>query len=213
MTEELNRRLGWEIEPAKDYEFDYNGDRLGWIEGENNWNYTLFIQNGRVKDTEDYQLKTALREIAETHTGDFRLSPNQNLVIANISPEKKNDIQQIIDKYQLTDGTYYTGLRRNSMACVAFPTCGLAMAESERYLPSLISKIENLLDEAGVQEEDITIRMTGCPNGCARPALAEIAFIGKAPGKYNMYLGGGFKGKDSINYIKKILMKTKFYKR
>ena len=213
MTEELNRRLGWEIEPAKDYEFDHNGDRLGWIEGENNWNYTLFIQNGRVKDTEDYQLKTALREIAETHTGDFRLSPNQNLVIANITPEKKNDIQQIIDKYRLTDGSYYTGLRRNSMACVAFPTCGLAMAESERYLPSLISKIENLLDEAGVQEEDITIRMTGCPNGCARPALAEIAFIGKAPGKYNMYLGGGFKGKDSINYIKKILMKTKFYKR
>ncbi|MFO8478930.1 sulfite reductase, partial [Staphylococcus aureus] len=118
VTEELNRRLGWEIESANDYEFDHNGDRLGWIEGENNWNYTLFIQNGRVKDTEDYQLKTALREIAETHTGDFRLSPNQNLVIANISPEKKNDIQQIIDKYQLTDGTYYTGLRRNSMACV-----------------------------------------------------------------------------------------------
>ena len=202
VTEELNRRLGWEIEPAKDYEFDHNGDRLGWIEGENNWNYTLFIQNGRVKDTEDYQLKTALREIAETHTGDFRLSPNQNLVIANISPEKKNDIQQIIDKYQLTDGTYYTGLRRNSMACVAFPTCGLAMAESERYLPSLISKIENLLDEAGVQEEDITIRMTGCPNGCARPALAEIAFIGKAPGKYNMYLGGGFKG-ERLNKLYK----------
>lgn len=202
VTEELNRRLGWEIEPEKDYEFDHNGDRLGWIEGENNWNYTLFIQNGRVKDTEDYQLKTALREIAETHTGDFRLSPNQNLVIANISPEKKNDIQQIIDKYQLTDGTYYTGLRRNSMACVAFPTCGLAMAESERYLPSLISKIENLLDEAGVQEEDITIRMTGCPNGCARPALAEIAFIGKAPGKYNMYLGGGFKG-ERLNKLYK----------
>ncbi|MGK9070114.1 NADPH-dependent assimilatory sulfite reductase hemoprotein subunit [Staphylococcus warneri] len=202
VTEELNRRLGWEIEPAKDYEFDHNDDRLGWIEGENNWNYTLFIQNGRVKDTEDYQLKTALREIAETHTGDFRLSPNQNLVIANISPEKKNDVQQIIDKYQLTDGTYYTGLRRNSMACVAFPTCGLAMAESERYLPSLISKIENLLDEAGVQEEDITIRMTGCPNGCARPALAEIAFIGKAPGKYNMYLGGGFKG-ERLNKLYK----------
>ena len=201
MTEELNRRLGWEIEPAKDYEFDHNGDRLGWIEGENNGTIRYLFKTD-VKDTEDYQLKTALREIAETHTGDFRLSPNQNLVIANISPEKKNDIQQIIDKYQLTDGTYYTGLRRNSMACVAFPTCGLAMAESERYLPSLISKIENLLDEAGVQEEDITIRMTGCPNGCARPALAEIAFIGKAPGKYNMYLGGGFKG-ERLNKLYK----------
>ena len=182
VTEELNRRLGWEIKAPRDFEFEHNGDRLGWIEGINNWNFTLFIQNGRVKDTEDYLLKTALREIAEIHTGDFRLSPNQNLVIANVSPEKKEEIQAIIDKYKLTDGKNYTGLRRNSMACVAFPTCGLAMAESERYLPSLITKIEDLLDESGLKEEEITIRMTGCPNGCARPALAEIAFIGKAPG-------------------------------
>ena len=191
VVEELNTRLGWEIEEARDFEFEHNGDRLGWIEGDEGvWNYTLFIQNGRVKDTEDYQLKTALRKIAETHTGDFRLSPNQNLIIANVTPEKKEEIQNLIDQYGLTDGKNYTGLRRNSMACVAFPTCGLAMAESERYLPSLISKIEDLLDEAGVNDEEITIRMTGCPNGCARPALAEIAFIGKAPGKYNMYLGG-----------------------
>lgn len=202
VKEELNRRLGWDIEDARDFEFEHNGDRLGWIEGNGNWNFTLFIQNGRVKDTEDYKLKTALREIAEMHTGDFRLSPNQNLVIANVTPEKKDEIQAIIDKYGLTDGKNYTGLRRNSMACVAFPTCGLAMAESERYLPSLISKIEDLLDEAGVQEEEITIRMTGCPNGCARPALAEVAFIGKAPGKYNMYLGGGFKG-ERLNKLYK----------
>ncbi|MCH4484000.1 assimilatory sulfite reductase (NADPH) hemoprotein subunit [Staphylococcus haemolyticus] len=203
VVEELNTRLGWEIEEARDFEFEHNGDRLGWIEGDEGvWNYTLFIQNGRVKDTEDYQLKTALRKIAETHTGDFRLSPNQNLIIANVTPEKKEEIQNLIDQYGLTDGKNYTGLRRNSMACVAFPTCGLAMAESERYLPSLISKIEDLLDEAGVDDEEITIRMTGCPNGCARPALAEIAFIGKAPGKYNMYLGGGFKG-ERLNKLYK----------
>ncbi|MEM0689948.1 assimilatory sulfite reductase (NADPH) hemoprotein subunit [Staphylococcus haemolyticus] len=203
VVEELNTRLGWEIEEARDFEFEHNGDRLGWIEGDEGvWNYTLFIQNGRVKDTEDYQLKTALRKIAETHTGDFRLSPNQNLIIANVTPEKKEEIQNLIDQYGLTDGKNYTGLRRNSMACVAFPTCGLAMAESERYLPSLISKIEGLLDEAGVNDEEITIRMTGCPNGCARPALAEIAFIGKAPGKYNMYLGGGFKG-ERLNKLYK----------
>ncbi|SUM68002.1 sulfite reductase subunit beta [Staphylococcus saccharolyticus] len=174
---------------------------LGWIEGEGNWNFTLFIQNGRVKDTVDYKLKTALREIAEIHTGDFRLSPNQNLVIANVKPDKKDDIQAIIDKYKLTDDKNYPGLRRNSMACVVFPTCGLAMAESERYLPSLISKIEYLLDQAGIQDEDITIRMTGCPNGCARPVLAEIAFIGKAPGKYNMYLGGSFKGEHFGDFV------------
>ncbi|WP_423243238.1 NADPH-dependent assimilatory sulfite reductase hemoprotein subunit [Mammaliicoccus sciuri] len=200
IREELNKRLGWEIEEAKPFEFKHNGDRYGWTEGSGKWHFTLFIQNGRVKDTSDYKLKTALREIAEIHTGDFRLTPNQNLIIANVAKSKKQQIQKIIDKYGITDGEHYTGLRRNSMACVAFPTCGLAMAESERYLPTLINKIEGLLDEAGLNEEEITMRMTGCPNGCARPALAEIAFIGKAPGKYNMYLGGGFTG-DRLNKL------------
>ncbi|WP_413481916.1 NADPH-dependent assimilatory sulfite reductase hemoprotein subunit [Mammaliicoccus vitulinus] len=202
IREELNSRLGWEIEEPRPFEFKHNGDRYGWTEGSGKWHFTLFIQNGRVKDTQDYKLKTALREIAEIHTGDFRLTPNQNLIIANVDKSKKNEIQKIIDKYNITDGEHYTGLRRNSMACVAFPTCGLAMAESERYLPTLINKIEGLLDEAGLNEEEITIRMTGCPHGCARPALAEIAFIGKAPGKYNMYLGGGFKG-DRLNKLYK----------
>lgn len=191
---ELNNRLGWEIEEVKPFEFEHNGDRYGWTEGSGKWHFTLFVQNGRVKDTKDYQLKTALRKIAEIHDGDLRLTPNQNLIIANVDKSNKDNIQKIIDEYGITDGEHYTGLRRNSMACVAFPTCGLAMAESERYLPTLINKIEGLLDEAGLNEEEITIRMTGCPNGCARPALAEIAFIGKAPGKYNMYLGGGFTG-------------------
>lgn len=199
---EINNRLGWKLEEARPYHFDDNGDRYGWTEGSGQWHYTLFVQNGRVKDTEEYKLKTALRNIAEIHTGDFRLTPNQNLVIANVSADKKPEIEKIIAEYGITDGENYTGLRQNSMACVAFPTCGLAMAESERYLPSLISKIENLLDEAGLNEEEITIRMTGCPNGCARPALAEIAFIGKGPGKYNMYLGGGFTG-DRLNKIYK----------
>lgn len=199
---EINNRLGWKLEESRPYHFDDNGDRYGWTEGSGQWHYTLFVQNGRVKDTKEYKLKTALRNIAEIHTGDFRLTPNQNLVIANVSADKKPEIEKIIAEYGITDGENYTGLRRNSMACVAFPTCGLAMAESERYLPSLISKIENLLDEAGLNEEEITIRMTGCPNGCARPALAEIAFIGKGPGKYNMYLGGGFTG-DRLNKIYK----------
>ena len=197
---ELNNRLGWEIEEVKPFEFEHNGDRYGWTEGSGKWHFTLFVQNGRVKDTKDYQLKTALRKIAEIHDGDLRLTPNQNLIIANVDESNKDNIQKIIDEYGITDGEHYTGLKRNSMACVAFPTCGLAMAESERYLPTLINKIEGLLDEAGLNEEEITIRMTGCPNGCARPALAEIAFIGKAPGKYNMYLGGGFAG-DRLNKL------------
>jgi sulfite reductase (NADPH) hemoprotein beta-component len=192
---ELQQRLGWELEEPRPYHFDHNGDRYGWVKGsDDNWHFTLFIQNGRVKDEDNYFLMTGLREIAKVHSGDFRLTPNQNLIIGNVTREKKQEIEQLILEYGLTDGTSYSALRRNSMACVAFPTCGLAMAESERYLPTLLDKIELILDEAGLRDEEIVIRMTGCPNGCARPALAEIAFIGKAVGKYNMYLGGGFSG-------------------
>jgi sulfite reductase (NADPH) hemoprotein beta-component len=194
-TGELNRRLGWELEPARPYRFEHNGDRYGWVKGtRGRWHFTLFIQNGRVKDTEDYKLMTALREIAKIHTGDFRLTPNQNLIIGSVTSRKKKEIEALIREYGITDGKNYSALRRNSMACVALPTCGLAMAESERYLPTLLDKIEEILDEAGLRDEEIVIRMTGCPNGCARPGLAEIAFIGKAVGKYNMYLGGGFAG-------------------
>ncbi|MFC8684817.1 assimilatory sulfite reductase (NADPH) hemoprotein subunit [Brevibacillus porteri] len=192
---ELEQRLGWELEKARSYHFEHNGDRYGWVRGsDDNWHFTLFIQNGRVKDEDSYLLKSGLREIAKVHTGDFRLTPNQNLLIGNVTSEKKPEIEQIIQAYGLTDGTSYSALRRNSMACVSLPTCGLAMAEAERYLPTLLDEVELILDEAGLRDEEIVIRMTGCPNGCARPALAEISFIGKAVGKYNMYLGGGFSG-------------------
>ncbi|WP_427050823.1 assimilatory sulfite reductase (NADPH) hemoprotein subunit [Paenibacillus sp. TC-CSREp1] len=194
-TNELTSRLGWSLEAARPYHFEHNGDRYGWVKGSNGkWHYTLFIQNGRVKDVDGYPLMTGLREIAKIHTGDFRLTANQNLIIGNISSQKKKKIEALIQQYHLTDGAHYSALRRSSMACVALPTCGLAMAESERYLPSLIDKLEPVLDEAGLRDEEIVIRMTGCPNGCARPMLAEIAFIGKAPGKYNFYLGGSFTG-------------------
>ncbi|WP_274362082.1 assimilatory sulfite reductase (NADPH) hemoprotein subunit [Paenibacillus thermotolerans] len=192
---ELHQRLGWKLEDARPYRFDHSGDRYGWVKGSNGkWHFNLFVQNGRVKDEEDYPLMTGLREIAKVHTGDFRLTPNQNLIIGSVSSQKKKKIEELIKQYGLNDGARHTALRRNSMACVALPTCGLAMAESERYLPSLLDKIEPMLAEAGLSDEDIVIRMTGCPNGCARPMLAELAFIGKAPGKYNMYLGGGFAG-------------------
>lgn len=192
--DELNERLGWDLEVKRFYEFEANGDSYGWIKGKDYWHLTLFIQNGRIKDFENYPLMTGLREIAKVHKGDFRLTPNQNLIIANVSSSNKKQINDLVEKFKLTEGKAYSGLRRNSMACVAFPTCGLAMAESERYLPELLDKIELILDESGLREEEIVIRMSGCPNGCSRPALAEIAFIGKAPGKYNMYLGGSFNG-------------------
>lgn len=192
---ELERRLGWELEEARPYHFEHNGDRYGWVEGVNGtWHFTLFVEGGRVKDTDDYLLMTGLREIAKVHTGDFRLTANQNLVIANVPSEKKEEIDTLIKQYKLTDGKHYSALRRNSLACVALPTCGLAMAEAERYLPKLLDKIEEIVEENGLRDEEITIRMTGCPNGCARHVLGEIAFIGKSVGKYNMYLGAAFDG-------------------
>jgi len=195
LIRELESRLGWKLEAARPYRFERNGDRYGWVKGtDGKWYYTLFIQSGRIKDTDECAMMTGLREIARAHTGDFRLTPNQNLIIGGVSPQKKKKIGELIRAYGLHDGSPLSGLRRSSLSCVALPTCGLAMAEAERYLPELLAKIEPMLDEFGLRDEEIVIRMTGCPNGCARPALAEIAFIGKAPGKYNMYLGGGFAG-------------------
>lgn len=195
LVSELHERLGWQLQEARPYQFDHNGDRYGWVKGSNGkWLFTLFVQNGRIVDLDDYKLMTGLREIAKVHTGDFRLTPNQNLIIGDVSSQKKKKIESLIAQYGLTDGAHYSALRRNSMACVSLPTCGMAMAEAERYLPTLIDKLELELDQAGLRNEDIVVRMTGCPNGCARPMLAELSFIGKGPGKYNMYLGGGFDG-------------------
>ncbi|SDP69820.1 assimilatory sulfite reductase (NADPH) hemoprotein subunit [Halobacillus aidingensis] len=201
IREELNRRTGWELAEAKPYHFTNNGDRYGWLKGEDGeWHHTFFIQNGRIKDEESYLLKEGIRKIAELGLGEFRLTPNQNVTLSNIKEENKREIEAIIEEYGLSEGKQNSALRRNSMACVAMPTCGLAMAESERYLPSLIDQIEDVLDEVGLRNEEIIIRMSGCPNGCSRPALGEIGFIGKAPGKYNLYLGAGFAG-DRLNKL------------
>lgn len=195
VKEELEQRLGWQLSEAKPFQFESNGDRYGWVKGSRGkWHYTLYVQNGRVADFEGYKLKTALREIAKVHTGEFRLTTNQNVIISNVTTQKKKKIEALIEQYGLTDGSQYSALRRSSIACVALPTCGLAMAEAERYLPKLIDKIDEIIDENGLREKEITIRMTGCPNGCARPGLGEIAFIGKAVGKYNMYLGAAYDG-------------------
>jgi sulfite reductase (NADPH) hemoprotein beta-component len=154
----------------------------------------MFIENGRIYDTDAYPLMTGLRKIAEIHEGDFRLTANQNLIIANISPEKKLEIEKLLEEHKMVDSYERTALRLNSMACVSLPTCGLALAESQRYLPDLITEIDEIIESAGLRHDAITIRMTGCPNGCARPYISEIGFVGRAPGKYNLYLGGGFHG-------------------
>ncbi|KAJ3062228.1 hypothetical protein HDU98_001880, partial [Podochytrium sp. JEL0797] len=203
---EVESRLGYKLAPARPFTFVSNGDRYGWSEGVKGfWAYTLFIQNGRVKDETNRLMKTGLRAIAEDFVRrnvqgvEFRLTPNQHLMIAGVPASEKWKLEAFLKKYELENGNL-SGLRQNSMACVAFPTCGLAMAESERYLPDLVGKIEDVLEGQGLRENAITIRMTGCPNGCARPQMAEIAFIGKAPGTYNMYLGGGHSG-ERLNKI------------
>jgi len=205
-VKELHARLGWTLEPSRAYEFTSNGDAYGWTQGANEkWSCSLFIEGGRVRDTEAYQLKTGLREIAAIHTGDFRLTGNQNVILANVSKTNRPKIEKLLKKYRMISGLGTSGLRLNSIACVALGSCGLANAESERYLPLLITKIEAILMELGLKEDAITIRMTGCPNGCSRPYLAEIAFIGKGPGAYNMYLGGGFHGQRLNNLYKESL--------
>ncbi|WP_348646994.1 assimilatory sulfite reductase (NADPH) hemoprotein subunit [Arenibacter sp. S6351L] len=198
---ELQNRLGWNLAKPKSYRFKSNGDEYGWLKGTNNkWFYTLFVEHGRVRDENDYQLKTALREIAKIHTGDFRLTGNQNLIIGNIEEGKKPGIDAILELYGVGNHPKLTGLRKSSMACVALNTCGLAFAEAERYLPSLIDKLEVIMKNNGLEKDEINIRMTGCPNNCARSSLGEIGFVGRAIGRYNMYLGASHNG-DRLNTL------------
>jgi sulfite reductase (NADPH) hemoprotein beta-component len=192
---EVEKRLGKALESPRPFRFDHTGDRYGWTRGtDGQWHLTLFIQNGRIKDVSGFPLKQALREIAEIHDGDFRLTCNQNLIIGGISEAQRPAIEEKVRRYGLDKGLEGSGLRLNSMACVALPTCGLALAESERYLPDLVTELESVVEAAGLRDDAIVIRMTGCPNGCARPYLGEIGLVGKAPGKYNLYLGAGFDG-------------------
>ncbi|CAN5124321.1 assimilatory sulfite reductase (NADPH) hemoprotein subunit [soil metagenome] len=201
--DEVEKRLGYSLGEALPFDFDHNGDRYGWIEDhKNRFHLTLFVQNGRVKDTGEMRMLTGLRAIAKIHKGDFRLTANQNLIVSNVSKAKRAAIEKLLVEHGMEDTYERSGLRLNSLACVALPTCGLSLAESERYLPDLITELESVMEEAGLADDAITIRMTGCPNGCARPYISEIAFVGRAPGKYNVYLGGGFVG-DRLNKLYK----------
>ncbi|HYQ56953.1 MAG TPA: NADPH-dependent assimilatory sulfite reductase hemoprotein subunit [Draconibacterium sp.] len=191
---ELTKYLGYELEPERAYNLERNGDDFGWIKGsDKKWHLTYFVEGGRVLDRGDYKLKTALREISKVIDGVIILTGNQNLIISGVSTKVKNQVDALFKTHGVSPEDI-SGLRKNSIACVALPTCPLAFAEAERYLPDLVSKIEAILDEHQLGKEEIVIRMTGCPNGCGRPYLAEIGLIGKSPGYYNLYLGGSFNG-------------------
>ncbi len=217
---EVEKRLGYKLGKPRAFAFKQTGDVIGWRQGaDKKWHLTLFIENGRIKDTDAMKLKAAMRDIAEAGGIDFVLTSNQNLIIANVSAKAKSKIGQILKKHGVRIETS-SGLRRNSMACVALPTCGLALAESERFLPTLVDRLEAAVGSAGLKDDEIVIRMTGCPNGCARPYLAEIGLVGRTPGLYNLYLGAAFDGSrlsklyaENVDEAKIVELLTPLFKR
>lgn len=186
---EIEKRANIIFEPIRLYSFNARGDQIGWKKDiNNNWSLTIFVQNGRICDNKNQLLKSGLFKIATVHKGNFRLTSNQNIIISEILSENKNQIEKIAISYGLIKKI--SKLRENSMACVSFPTCPLAMAEAERILPIFVTKVENIMLKYGMEKEAIILRISGCPNGCGRSLLAEIGLIGKSIGRYNLYIGG-----------------------
>lgn len=191
---EVEKRAGIQFADVRPYEFTGRGDRIGWVKGiDKQWHLTLFIENGRILDYPGKPLKTGLAEIAKIHKGDFRLTANQNLIVAGVAEKDKDAIETLARHHGLIDDGI-TEQRKNSMACVSYPTCPLAMAEAERFLPEFVTKVEGIMHGHGVGDEHIVLRVTGCPNGCGRALLAEIGLVGKAMNRYNLHLGGNRAG-------------------
>lgn len=186
---EVERCMNIKFEPTRPYEFTERGDRIGWVKGiDNNWHLTLFIESGRITDKPEKPLMTGVLELAKVHKGDFRITANQNLIVANVAEQDKAQIEAIARQYGLIQEI--SKLRENAMSCVSLPTCPLAMAEAERVLPDFISELDKVLSKHNVADESIITRITGCPNGCGRAMLAEIGLVGKAIGRYNLHIGG-----------------------
>jgi sulfite reductase (NADPH) hemoprotein beta-component len=196
VREEVEAIAGLKLEAARPFKFTTTGDLLGWHKAtDDRWFLTLFVESGRVKHSEAWRLKTGLRRVAEQFPGvEFRLSPNQNLILAGVPENDKAGLTALLAEHGVPTERQASVLHLAAMACPALPTCGLALAEAERFMPGLLDRIEALAAEVGLAGEEIVIRMTGCPNGCARPYMAEIAFVGKAPGRYQIWLGGNAAG-------------------
>ena len=189
---ELEKRCGFALEPAREYKFTERKDTYGWQQNhEGKWYFTLFIENGRVLDDAGIAMKTALLEVAKTGKANFRFTANQNLILSDILENDKKEIESILIEFGIiAHNERASAIRKSAIACVAFNTCPLALAEAQRYLPSLITKIEPILEKHGLLKDDISLRMTGCPNGCGRPYIAEIGLVGTAYGLYNLHIGG-----------------------
>lgn len=191
---EVEKRAEIEFTESRPYQFTGRGDRIGWVSGiDGKHHLTLFIPSGRLIDTPEKPLKTGIAELAKIHTGDFRITPNQNMIIAGVDEENIVAIETLARQYKLIDGSV-TEQRKYSMACVSFPTCPLAMAEAERFLPEFALSVDAIMAKHDLAHEHIILRVTGCPNGCGRAMLAEIGLVGRAQGRYSLYLGGNREG-------------------
>lgn len=205
--EEFSKRAGFTLQPARPYTFTRQGDSFGWQPQTNGkWVLGLFVETGRIRDNGPRRLKTALQKIVEQFQTEVHLTPGNNMLLVNIPAQLREPINKVLAGHGIPVENQGSALRRSSMACVSLPTCGLGLAESERYLPGLITRIEDLLTELGLGDLEIITRMTGCPNGCARPYMAEIGFVGKAPGRYQLYLGGD-EGGTRLNRLYKETVK------
>ena len=207
---ELEKRIGFDLEPARPFDFTQRKDEFGWTQSpDGQWNYTVFVECGRITDDENAKTKTALYEIAELVKSKFRFTCNQNVIVADVAENDKIEIDAILEKFGVKHFTEKSSpIRLSSVACVAFNTCPLALAEAQRYIPELITKIEPILAKHKLENEDISLRMTGCPNGCGRSTASEIGFVGTSLGHYNMHIGGDRMGlrlntkyKESINEV------------
>lgn len=220
---EVEQRAGFSLQPTRPVELNRQGDLFGWHkQSDGRWFLGLYVETGRIRDDGKRRLKTALRQIAELYHPEFRLTPTQNLLLANVADEHRYAVTALLAEHGIPIEHQARAVRLNSMACVSLPTCGLALAESERFFPKVLGQLEGALEEIGLQDEDLIVRMTGCPNGCARPYMAELGFVGRAPNKYNILLGGGgdlqrlnreyrasVKGEDLIAELKPLLVRWK----
>lgn len=205
---ELETRLGYKLQPARPVHFTKQGDIYGWQKQFNgNWFLGLFVENGRVKDADGYRLKSGLRAVAEKFQPELRLTASQNILLVNVKESDKDGITKLLAEHGVAVENQASVIRRASIACPALPTCGLSLSESERVMPEVLTKMEQLLAEVGLRDEEIIFRMTGCPNGCARPYMAEVGFVGRAPGKYQVYLGGN-ESSTRLNKLWKESVKT-----
>lgn len=198
---QIEERAGFKFEPARPFQFTKQGDMYGWhrqVDGR--WFLGLWVESGRVKDDGQGRMKAALRAIANRFAVEFRLTANQNVLVANVSESDKSAVAAILAEHGVKTENQATAIQGAALSCPSMPTCGLGLAESERYLPGLLTRLEAACAEVGLAGEEIIIRMTGCPNGCARPYAAELGFVGKAPGRYQIWLGGN-EGSTRVNRL------------